>query len=119
MINARFTTSAFVACAAATPMMADELACVMTDGSDVAFTIDRNQFVDAISAQEPARRKVTTVTAADKTYPAEPFIIANTRGFHATGLGDASIMFFVGPDGRATYTNSRSGEKLLGICEDR
>jgi len=47
MINARFTTSAFVACAAATPMMADELACVMTDGSDVAFTIDRNQFVDA------------------------------------------------------------------------
>jgi len=101
------------------PVAADALACVMDDGQAIAFTIDRNQFIDAVTPEEPIRRKITYVTAGAKTYPAEPFIIGTARGFHATGLGDASIMFVVTPQGAATYTNSRTGEKRFGTCEDR
>lgn len=110
---------AIFASAIAGPVVADEIACMMNDGESVTFTIDRNQFIDAVTPEEPIRRKVAYVIAGDKTYPAEPFIIGTTRGFHATGLADASIMFVVTPQGAATYTNSRTGEKRFGTCEDR
>jgi len=109
---------AILACATATAAHADTLACIMDDGQAINFTIDRNQFIDAVTAEEPIRRKITFVDAGDKRFPAEPFIIADRRGFHATGLGDASVMFVVTATGDATYSNTRTGEKRFGTCED-
>jgi len=108
----------WLAAFAATPIYADTLDCLMQDGQRITFVIDRNQFIDAVTAEEPIRRKVTIVQDGDKTYPAEPFIIGNTRGFHASGLGDASLMFVVSPTGEATFANAQTGEKRSGTCAD-
>ncbi len=110
---------AVLSCCLAAPAAADFLACQMDDGTSLSFAIDRNQFMDAVSAEEPIRRKVTHVQRGSQRYPAEPFIIGNLRGFHADGLGGTSVMFVVNPDGSAIYSNARSGEKLTGTCEDQ
>lgn len=97
---------------------ADEIRCVMENDSEIAFAIDRNQFVAPQDAADPPRRKVTTVTHDDVSYPAEPFLIGKVRGFYADGLGGSSIMFSVAADNSAKLTNTRSGLSLTGRCED-
>ena len=103
----------------ASPVAADVLSCQMGDKTEITFEIDRDQFIDPIDAAEPTQRKITIVTAGTATFPAEPFIIGGMRGFYADGLGGSSVMFTVAPDGSATYSNARSGEKLTGICKDQ
>ena len=89
----------------------------MDNGDAVTFQIDRNQFIDAVSPEEPIRRKVTFVQMGDARFPAEPFIIGDARGFHAEGMGGSQVMFVVQPDGSATYANTTSGDKRAGTCE--
>jgi hypothetical protein len=108
-----------IACTTASPALADTLICQMSDGSDLSFVIDRNQFMDAVDANEPPRRKVTTVRHGAHQFTAEPLLIGQMRGFHADGMGGTSIMFVVTPDGSATYTNAQVGQILTGDCEDQ
>ncbi len=103
----------------ATTAHADDIHCQMQDGRALSFAIDRTQFVDPRDADEPPRRKLTQVRFGDMGFPAEPFLIGPLRGFHADGLGGASVMFSVAADGTATYANTRTGETLTGTCEDR
>lgn len=103
--------------AMASPVAAQQVNCLMEDGTPVDFIIDPSQFIDAVSVEEPIRRKVTYVRMGDTSFPAEPFIIGNRRGFHAEGLGDSALMFVVGPDGVATSANAREGTSLVGQCE--
>ena len=117
MMSVPSYAAAFSACAA-TQVAAQDLSCVMADGEAVDFTIDRNQFIDAVSPEEPIRRKVTFVRMGAARFPAEPFIIDDLRGFHAVRSDASQIMFVVNPDGSATYANTTSGEKRFGICED-
>ena len=97
--------------------LAQDFDCAMADGMRVTFRIDPAQFVTAVSPEEPIRKKLTVVQMGDATTPAEPFIIGDTRGFHAEGLGGSSIMFTVDPAGAATWANVRSGARLDGQCE--
>jgi len=92
--------------------------CDLEDGTPVQFVIDRNQFIDAITPEEPIRRKVTSVQLGADRMAAEPFIIGQTRGFHAQGPA-GSLMFVVQPDGRARFANVTTGETRAGLCEDR
>lgn len=108
-----------LACSTASPALADTLVCQMSDKSNLSFAIDRNQFMDAIDANEPPRRKMTTVRHGAHQFTAEPFSIGQMRGFHADGMGGTSIMFVVNPDGSATYANAQVGETLTGDCEDQ
>lgn len=96
---------------------AQDIKCVMADGTPVAFQIDPNQFIDAVSSEEPIRRKVTQIRMGDSRFPAEPFIIGQMRGFHAEDLGGTSMMFVVRPDGSARAANARQGYDLSGTCE--
>lgn len=102
---------------AASQAAAQDYSCEMGNGEAVAFVIDRNQFIDAVSPEEPIRRKVTFVQMGDARFPAEPFIIGDAAGFHAEGLGGASVMFVVQPNGTATYANTTSGARRVGTCE--
>ena len=102
---------------AASPVTAQSYACVLEDGTEVAFVIDRNQFIDAVVPEEPIRRKVTLVQAGAARFPAEPFLLGDRSGFHAEGLGGASVMFVVAPDGAATWANVTTGERRPGRCE--
>lgn len=88
-----------------------------TTGRSLTFTIDRSQFAPAHDASEPPRRKVTTVQFGNMQFPAEPFLIGDTRGFSAEALGGAQAMFVMQPDGSAAYTVARTGERLTGTCE--
>jgi len=63
------------------PAQADTVNCELVDGMPLSFVIDRNQFVTAVSPEEPIRRKVTVVRMGDDTLPAEPFLIGDMRGF--------------------------------------
>ncbi len=103
---------------AASAAQADDLHCVMENGDIVNFTINRDQFIAPQNPNDPPRRRVTAVTFGDKRFPADPILLGDTRGFHGEGLGGSSIIFIVQPDGAATYANVRSGEKLVGTCED-
>ena len=100
-------------------VMAQSFDCAMDDGTRVTFRIDPSQFVTAVSPEEPIRKKLTVVQTGDATTPAEPFIIGDTSGFHAEGLGGTSIMFTVRPDGAAIRANVRSGARVEGQCEVR
>ena len=101
----------------ASPALADTVHCVMADGAEVRFVIDRNQFIDAVTPEEPIRRKVTLVRWGARQFPAEPFLIGEMRGFHAAGLGDSEVMFVVQPDGSAQLSNRRAGQQTAGTCE--
>jgi hypothetical protein len=99
------------------PAQADTVNCELVDGMLLSFVIDRNQFVTAVSPEEPIRRKVTVVRMGDDTLPAEPFLIGDMRGFHAEGAGDSQIMFVVHKDGTAQLTSRREGLAIDGTCE--
>lgn len=91
----------------------------MADGTPVGFSIDRNQFVNAQAKGEPPRRKITQVTYGAMRFVAEPFLIGDTRGFFAEGLGGTTVMFSIDRNGDAIYSNTRSGLRVTGRCEDR
>lgn len=101
----------------AAPAWADVITCDMDDGNALAFEIDRNQFVDAISADEPPRRKVTLVQYGPETFSAEPLLIGDLRGFEAQGNGGATTVFVMQPDGTARLTNQQDGLRVDGFCE--
>ena len=110
----------FGACAAmllASAASAERFECVMEDGNTVRFEIDPNQFVDAVNAGEPIRRKITQVEMGTTRFPAEPFIIGDTKGFSAESLGGGTIMFVINKAGLATQSNRQSGYRTTGICE--
>ena len=91
----------------------------MRDGrwNTVRFEIDPNQFVDAVNAGEPIRRKITQVEMGTTRFPAEPFIIGDTKGFSAESLGGGTIMFVINKAGLATQSDRQSGHRTTGICE--
>ena len=91
--------------------------CRMADGSALAFRIDPNQFVTAVTPEEPIRRKVTLVRMDGATVEAEPFLLGEIRGFHALPPQGGSIMFTVMPDGTATRSEVGSDARLTGQCE--
>jgi hypothetical protein len=101
----------------AAPAMAEVISCEMSDGDTLEFTIDHNQFVDAVDPNEPPRRKVTHVSYGARSFPAEPIVIGPTRGFHADGLGGTTMMFIMQPGGAATLTNRELGLRVEGLCE--
>lgn len=103
----------------ASPVVADDIRCTMSDGTLVGFSIDRNQFVAPHAQGEPPRRKITQVTYGAMRFVAEPFLIGDIRGFFAEGLGGSRVMFSVAPDGSAISAHPRSGERLTGACVDR
>ena len=98
------------------PAMAETITCDLS-GAAVQFEIDRNQFAPAIDAQEPARRRVTTVQMGDATFPAEPIMMDDIRGFWAEGLGGTDVMMVMQGDGSAVLTDTRAGRRLTGTCE--
>ena len=99
------------------PAFAEVISCEMSDGDALEFTIDHNQFVDAIDVDEPPRRKVTYVQYGAKQFPAEPIVLGQTRGFHADGLGGSTMMFVMQNDGSAILTNRQQGLRVEGLCE--
>lgn len=98
------------------PVLADQITCDMA-GTPVALTIDRAQFAPPVDPGEPAQRRVTTVQMGDATFPAEPILIGDLRGFWAEGMGGSEVMLLIQPDGQAVYANPRAGERLEGFCE--
>jgi len=107
---------ALICATLSSPAMADVVSCDLS-GISARFEIDRAQFAPALDAQEPARRRVTTVSMGDATFPAEPIMIGGTRGFWAEGMGGTDIMLVMQPDGTAVYANPSAGERLTGTCE--
>ena len=117
--------AAVLASSFAGPALGDSIKCVLSCKINarcseapvsLAFEIDRNQFVSAVSPSEPPYRKVTTVQMGDKRFQAEPFLIGDTRGFWAD---DLDTILVVMPDGGATYSSGMSGETMTGLCEDQ
>ncbi|MEM8538855.1 MAG: hypothetical protein AAGF56_13465 [Pseudomonadota bacterium] len=100
----------------AAPSAAETIRCDLL-GTPVSFTIDRTQFGPAHNAGEPTQRRVTSVQMGDATFPAEPLIIGDTRGFWAEGLGGTEVMLIMQADGNAVYVKPRAGERLVGRCE--
>lgn len=100
----------------AAPAMADIIACDLS-GVPVRFEIDHTQFAPAIDAREPERRRVTTVTMGDASFPAEPIMIGDVRGFWAEGMGGSDVMMVMQADGSAVYADVRAGARLTGTCE--
>jgi len=98
------------------PVLADQITCDMA-GTSVAFAIDRAQFAPPVDAQEPAQRRITTVQMGDATFPAEPILIGDLRGFWAEGLGGSEAVLMIQGNGTATYANTREGTRLTGTCE--
>jgi len=107
---------ALICATLAGPVSANQISCDL-GGTPVTFTIDRSQFAPAQNAGEPAQRRITTVRMGSTNFPAEPFIIGETRGFWAEGLGGTEAMLVVKADGSAVYANPRAGERLTGSCE--
>ncbi|SHG71844.1 hypothetical protein SAMN05444003_0622 [Cognatiyoonia sediminum] len=117
--------AAVLATTFAGPAFGDSLLCTLqcqtgSECSDetveLAFDIDRNQFVSAVDPNEPPYRKVTTVKMGQETFEAEPFLVKDTRGFWAENL---NAIFVVNADGSATFSNSTTGQTLTGLCEDQ
>lgn len=99
------------------PAQADTVSCVLVDGTGLSFVIDRNQFVTAVSPEEPIRRKATVVRMGADTLHAEPFLIGDMRGFQAEGPSDSHMMFVVHKDGTAQLTRRGDGLAIDGTCE--
>lgn len=98
------------------PAMAEVVSCDLS-GTPLRFAIDRAQFAPAIDQAEPPRRRVTTVQRGDATFPAEPILMGDLRGFWAEGKGGADIMLVIQADGTAVYANPRAGTRITGTCE--
>jgi hypothetical protein len=100
------------------PAMADMVTCDLS-GTHVAFEIDRTQFAPAIDKDEPERRRLTMVEMGDATFPAEPIMMGDLRGFWAEGLGGSEVMMVMQGNGAAVYTDARAGTRVTGTCEVR
>ena len=99
------------------PAVSEVISCEMADGDALNFSIDRNQFVDAVDANEPPRRKVTHVRYGAKAFPAEPILIGDMLGFQADGLSGSTMMFVIQPGGAAVLSNRGQGLRVEGTCE--
>ena len=98
------------------PAMAEVVSCDLS-GTPVRFEIDVSQFAPAADIQEPPRRRVTTVAMGDATFPAEPILMGDVRGFWAEGMGGSDIMMVMQADGSAVYANPQAGTRITGTCE--
>ena len=98
------------------PAMAEVITCDLS-GTPVQFEIDHTQFAPARDAQEPVRRRVTTVQMGDAQFPAEPIMMDDIRGFWAEGLGGTDMMMVMQGDGTAVFADTRAGRRLTGTCE--
>ena len=104
----------------ATPAQAQDVRCTLDDGTapvQIAFTIDRNQFVAPVSAKDPPRRKITQVQMGRDRFLAEPFLIGQSLGFWEDAEAVGSRMLVVQPGGEANYSETPSGRRLTGTCE--
>ena len=106
---------AFLCATLSTPAMAEVVTCDLS-GTPVSFAIDATQFAPAINKNEPERRRITTVSMGDATFPAEPLMMGDVRGFWAEGMGGSDVMMVMQSDGSAVYSNTRAGQRLTGTC---
>lgn len=117
-----------LATAFTTPLAAETLTCTVAppcpatglcsnDPVIIQFTLNRDEFAPAISADEPPRRKVTTVRMGAAQFPAEAIIMGENRGFWAEGGGGSNVLFIVAGDGTAHYIEDRTGVRMEGSCE--
>ena len=102
----------------AAPLWAEVVACDM-DGDPLTFTIDRSQFSPPVDVNDPPRQAVTVVEFADTQFPATPFLIGDTRGFEAEGLGGTATLFVMQADGTAVLSDRRAGLRVSGTCTIR
>ena len=102
----------------AVPAMAEVVTCDMS-GDALTFAIDRTQFSPPVHVNEPPRQARTTVSFADTRFPATPFIIGDTRGFEAEGLGGTTTLFVMQPNGNAVLSDRRAGQRITGTCTIR
>ena len=107
---------AFLCAGLGTPAIADVITCDMS-GTPVSFEIDHAQFSPPLIKGEPPRRQVTTVQMGDAQFPAEPILMGDVRGFWAEGFAGSNVMLVMQTDGSATYTDTRAGQRLDGMCE--
>ena len=105
-----------ITCVLAVPAVAETVTCDM-GGTPVQFKIDRSQFGPAHAQGEPVQRRVTSVNMGNATFPAEPIIIGDTRGFWAEGLGGTEVILVMQADGSAVYANPHAGERIKGWCQ--
>jgi len=117
--------AALLALPLATPALAQDVRCTLTPPCrgtacapvQVAFTIDRNQFVAPMHPNEPPRRKITHVEMGRDRFAAEPFLIGPALGFWEDAEAVGSRMLVVQPGGDAKYSETPSGRRLTGTCE--
>jgi hypothetical protein len=102
----------------AAPVGAEVVACQMATGA-LEFAIDRNHFAAPVDMNDPPRRAATVVQFGDATFPATPFLIGDTRGFEAEGLGGTTTLFVMQPTGEAVFSNRRAGQRITGNCTIR
>jgi hypothetical protein len=85
-------------------------------GTSVSFAIDAAQFAPALDANEPPKRRITTVQMGDASFPAEPLVMGDVRGFWAEGMGGSDVMLVMQGDGSAIYADARAGTSITGAC---
>jgi hypothetical protein len=106
---------AFLCATLSGPALAEVVTCDLS-GTPVSFAIDASQFAPAFDKNEPERRRITTVRMGEATFPAEPLMMGNVRGFWADGMGGSDIMMVMQADGSAVYSDVRAGERITGTC---
>ena len=83
----------------------------------VHFAIDPAQFSAPVSADDPPRRQVTTVTLDDKVFVAEAILFpGGVSGFHEDAGDLGSRLMIVQPDGTARLSLLPQGEVWVGGC---
>ncbi|SLN15910.1 hypothetical protein [Pseudooctadecabacter jejudonensis] len=83
----------------------------------VAFEVDRNQFVNPQNPNDPPRRQVTTVTMDDATFVAQAILMAGgVEGFHEDAGALGSRLMIVRPDGTARLTLRPQNTEWTGQC---
>lgn len=102
----------------AVPAMAEVITCDMAD-DPLSFTIDPTQFAAPVNVNEPPRQARTIVSYGDKSFPATPFLISDTRGFEAEGLGGTTTIFVMQNNGDAVLSDHRAGLRITGRCTVR
>ena len=95
------------------PAMADVVVCDLS-GLTVRFEIDRTQFAPAIDRNEPERLRITTVQMGESSFPAEPIMMDDFRGFWAEG---PEVMLVMQGDGTAIAKGGLAGSRRTGTCE--
>lgn len=102
----------------AIPAMAEVVICDLETGQ-LEFVTDRNHFVAPLDVNDPPRRAATVVRFGDKQFPATPFLIGETRGFEAEGLGGTNTLFVMQPEGSAVFSDALVGLRVTGLCTIR